>query len=165
MLEYIELTEEKKPKKRGNLRANIIYSFEDVENAGILLKDDVVLVDFDNDNTNESKIIQYIEQNYPTLKVKTNKGYHFYYSKPKELKIQKSMIDTITLGGFQVDYKTSNTQYGVIKLNGIVRETNQPLTLDNLPELPPLLYPLGAEKKKANLSGMVERRRQKRCFV
>lgn len=165
MLEFIELTEKKAPKKKGRLRDNILHSFEDLENAGILLNDDTVLVDFDNDNINERNIIEYIEQNYPTLKVKTNKGYHLYYSKPKELKMQKSMIDTITVGGFQVDYKTSNTQYGVIKLNGIEREANQPLTLDNLPELPPLLYPLGAGDKKTNLSGMVERRRTKRCFV
>lgn len=161
MLEFIELTERKGPKKKGKLRDHILHSFEDLENAGMVLNEDTVLVDFDNDNTNENKIIQYIEQNYPTLKVKTSKGYHFYYFKPKELKMQKSMIDTITIGGFQVDYKTSNTQYGVIKLNGIVREVNQPLTLDNLPELPHLLYPLGAGEKKVNLSGMLERRRSK----
>ena len=158
MLEIIELTEKKSPKKKGKLRDHILDSFEDLENAGLLLNDNVVLVGFDNDNTNEIKIIQYIEQNYPTLKIKTSKGYHLYYFKPKELKMQKSMIDTITIGGFQVDYKTSNTQYGVIKLNGVVREANQPLKLDNLPALPPLLYPLGAGEKKINLSGMVERR-------
>ena len=161
MLNFIELTERKGPKKKGKLRDHILHSFENLENAGLLLNDNVVLIDFDSDNINESKIIEYIEQNYPTQKVKTNKGCHFYYSKPKELKMQKSMIDTITIGGFQVDYKTSNTQYGVIKLNGVAREVNQPLTLDNLPELPPLLYPLGTGEKKTNLSGMVERRRSK----
>lgn len=156
MLEFIELTENKGPKHKGKLRNHIVYSFENLENAGLLLNDNIVLVDFDKDNINENKIIEYIEQNYPTQKVITNKGFHFYYSKPKDLKMQKSMIDTITVGGFQVDYKTSNTQYGVIKLNGKTRETNQKLTLDNLPELPHILYPLGAGEKKINLSGMVE---------
>ena len=59
------------------------------------------------------------------------------------------MIDTITVGGFQVDYKNGKTQYAVVKLNGKTRETNQPLSFDSLAELPPLLYPL--QKRKENL--------------
>lgn len=156
MLEFIELTENKNPKHRGKLRDHIVYSFENLENVGLLLNDNVVIVDFDNDNIDEYKIIDYIDKNYHTQKVITNKGVHFYFSRPQDLKMSKSLIDTITVGGFQVDYKTSNTQYAVIKLNGKVREVNQELTLDNLPELPPILYPLGAGEKKINLSGMVE---------
>ena len=69
------------------------------------------------------------------------------------------MIDTIAVGGFQVDYKTSSKQYAVIKLNGKTRETNRPFSFDGLAELPPLLYPL--TKRKDNLSGMVEHERKK----
>lgn len=156
MLEFIELTKNKSPKNRGKLRDHIVNSFENLENAGLILNCNTILVDFDGDNIDENKTIDYIDKNYHTLKVITNKGVHFYFSRPKDLKMDKSLIDTISVGGFQVDYKTSNTQYAVVKLNGIVRETNQPLTLDNLPELPPLLYPLGAGEKKTNLSGMRE---------
>lgn len=156
MLEFIELSEDKRPKQKGKLREHILYSFEDIENAAVLLNDDVILIDFDNDNENESKIIEYIENTYPTLKVLTDKGVHFYYYRPKSLKMKKSMTDTITVGGFQIDYKTSNTQYAVIKRNGIVRKTNKLFSFDNLAELPYLLYPL--VNRKDNLSGMVERR-------
>lgn len=152
MLEFIELRENKKPismKKRYD-------SFDNLENAGVLLNDNVILIDFDNDNINENKIIEYIENTYPTLKIFTDKGVHFYYFRPKDLKMKKSMIDTITVGGFQVDYKTSNSQFAVVKRNGIPRKTNQPFSFDNLPELPPLLYPL--VNRKDNLSGMVERK-------
>ena len=69
------------------------------------------------------------------------------------------MIDTITVGGFQVDYKTSAKQYGVVKLNGKARETNCLLSFENLAELPHLLYPL--TKREDNLSGMIEHERKK----
>lgn len=150
MLEYVALKEDKSPislrKKYDN--------FDNLENAGVLLNDNVVLIDFDNDNKNESQIIEYIDKTYPTLKVITDKGVHFYYAKPQNLTLKKSMIDTITVGGFQVDYKTSNKQYAVIKRNGKVRESNRPFSFDNLAELPSLLFPL--VRRKDNLSGMVE---------
>ncbi len=156
MLEYVELKEDKSPislRKKYN-------GFEDLENAGVLLNDNVVLIDFDNDNVNEDKIINYIDTTYPTLKVITTKGVHFYYSLPQNLILKKkSMIDTITVGGFQVDYKTSSKQYAVVKLNGKARETNRPLSFENLAELPLLLYPL--TKREDNLSGMVEHERKK----
>ena len=111
MLKYVELKEDKSPislrKKYDN--------FDNLENAGVMLNDNVVLIDFDNDNKKENQIIEYIDKTYPTLKVKTDKGVHFYYAKPQSLTLKKSMIDTITVGGFQVDYKTSSTQYAVIK--------------------------------------------------
>lgn len=151
-MQYIELKADKSPirenyKKKYN-------SFENLENAGAMLNENVVLIDFDGDNKDENKIIDYIDTTYPTLKVITTKGVHFYYAKPHNLKLKKSMIDTITVGGFQVDYKTSKNQYAVIKLNGKVREMNREFSFENLAELPPLLYPL--PKREDNLSGMVE---------
>ena len=159
-MQFIELNNDKSPKTKGKLDKITYNSFDNLENAGVLLNDTVVLVDFDNDNKNEHQIIDYIDTTYPTLKVITTKGVHFYYSLPKNLTLKKkSMIDTITVGGFQVDYKTSAKQYAVIKLNGKARETNRPLSFENLPELPPLLYPL--TKREDNLSGMVEHERKK----
>lgn len=155
MIEYVALKKDKSPislRKKYN-------SFDNLENAGVILNDNVVLIDFDNDNKNESQIIEYIDNTYPTLKVITDKGVHFYYAKPQNLKLKKSMTDTITVGGFQVDYKTSNKQYAVVKLNGKARKTNQPFSFDSLAELPHLLYPL--IKREDNLSGMVEHERKK----
>lgn len=151
MLEFIETKKDKSPINRNKK----YDSFEQLENAGLLLNDNVVVVDFDNDNKNENKIIEYIDNTYNTLKVITDKGVHFYYSKPTNSTKIKSNSDVITVGGFQVDYKTGN-QFVLVKRYGKARETNRPLTLDNLPELPPLLYPL--TRRKDNLSGMVERR-------
>lgn len=160
IMQFIELNNDKSPKTKGKLDKITYNSFDNLENAGVLLNDTVVLVDFDNDNKNERRIIDYIDTTYPTLKVITTKGVHFYYYLPKNLTLKKkSMIDTITVGGFQVDYKTSAKQYAVIKLNGKARETNRPLSFENLPELPPLLYPL--TKREDNLSGMVEHEREK----
>ena len=59
----------------------------------------------------------------------------------------------MTNGGFQVDYKTGH-QYAIIKRGGIERERNRELTLEGLPELPPILYPL--IRQKENLSGMID---------
>lgn len=154
MLEFIETNADKKPINRHKTYS----SFEGLENAGLLLNDNVVVVDFDNDNKNENKIIEYIDNTYNTLKVITDKGVHFYYSKPTEIPKIKSNSDVITVGGFQADYKTGN-QYALVKRYGKARETNRPLTLDNLPELPSILYPL--TRRKDNLSGMVERRWKK----
>lgn len=145
---FIELNEDKSPISRS-----VTYpSCEELENAGLLLNDKVVVVDFDGDNKNESKIWEYLEKEYPTLTVKTDKGKHFYFSKPIGIEI-KNWTDTITVGGFQVDYKTGN-QYVMVKRKGVERERNKELTLEDLPELPQELYPL--PRQKENLSGMTE---------
>ncbi len=147
-LYFIELKENKSPVNRG-----VTYSsYKELENAGLLLNDKVVVVDFDGDNENENKIWEYLEKEYPTLTVKTDKGKHFYFSKPIGIEI-KNWTDTITVGGFQADYKTGN-QYVMVKRKGIEREKNRELTLEDLPELPQILYPLPNQKE--NLSGMTE---------
>jgi putative DNA primase/helicase len=148
-LKYIELKENKEPINRS-----IIYSsYEELENAGLLINDTVVVVDFDNDNKNEKKILEYLEKEYlEAVIVKTDKGKHFYFSTPIGVDI-KNWNDTISVGGFQVDYKTGN-QYLMVKHKGLERERNKDLTLEGLPELPPILYPL--PKQKENLSGLKE---------
>lgn len=147
-LKFLELKEDKSPVDRG-----ITYpSYEKLENVGLLLNDKVVVVDFDGDNKNESKIWEYLEKEHPTLTVKTDKGKHFYFSKPIGIEI-KNWTDTIAVGGFQVDYKTGN-QYVMVKRKGVERERNKELTLEDLPELPQILYPL--PRQKENLSGMTE---------
>lgn len=146
---FIELNEDKSPINRS-----VTYpSYEELENVGLLLTDNTVVVDFDGDNKNENKILEYLEKEYPTaVIVKTDKGKHFYFSKPIGIEI-KNWADTITVGGYQVDYKTGN-QYVMVKRKGVERERNRELTLEDLPELPQELYPL--PRQKENLSGMTE---------
>ena len=149
-LKFLELNEDKSPKTNFS---DTKESFEDFENAGLLLNDDVVVVDFDGDNKNENKIIDALEILYPsTLRIKTDRGKHLYFSKPIGVEI-KNWNDTITAGGFQVDYKTGH-QYAIVKYGGTERERNKELTLKGLPELPPILYPLTSQKE--NLSGMID---------
>lgn len=146
-LKYVKLNEDKTPISR-----DITYnSIDDVENAGLLLNDRVVVIDFDNDNVTEREIVNYLRAMYPTQTVETDRGVHFYYSKPNDVEIL-NWSDKITAGGFQVDYKTGNS-YMVVKLRGILRQCNQTLTLDDLPPLPQILYPL---KRAENITGLLE---------
>ena len=147
MLKFLELNEKKQPVTNFD---TTYTSLDKLENAGLLLNNKVVVIDFDNDNNNENKIINYFKQHYPTLTIKTTRGIHFYYSKPQNLTI-KNGADKITIGGFQVDYKTGTKSYAVVKNKGKERTRNGELTLKNLPELPLEMYPL---MKAKNITGL-----------
>lgn len=147
MLKFLELNEDKQPVTNFD---TTYTSLDKLDNAGLLLNNKVVVVDFDNDNINESKIIDYFTQHYPTLIIKTSRGSHFYYSLPNELSL-KNGADKITLGGFQVDYKTGTKSYAIVKHKGVERERNGELSLKDLPPLPLEMYPL---PKGKNISGL-----------
>ncbi len=149
MLKFLELKDDKQPATSFD---TTYTSLDKLDNAGLLLNNKVVVVDFDNDNKNESEIIEYFKQRYPTLMIKTTRGYHFYYSKPSDVVI-KNGADKITVGGFQVDYKTGTKSYAIVKLKGKMREANRELSLKDLPALPLEMYPL---PKAKNISGLVE---------
>lgn len=149
MLKFIELNENKQPTTSFD---TTYTSLDKLDSAGLLLNNKVVVVDFDNDNVNENKIINYFEQRYPTLTVKTTRGIHLYYSKPNDVLI-KNGADKITVGGFQVDYKTGTKSYAIVKHKGVERERNGELTLKDLPVLPVELYPLAKAK---NITGLEE---------
>lgn len=149
MLKYLELNDKKQPVTSFD---TTYTTLDKLDNAGLLLNNKIVVVDFDNDNEKEKNIIEYFKQHYPTLTVKTSRGIHFYYSKPKEAGI-KNGADKITIGGFQVDYKTGTKAYAVIKQNGKMRETNREITLKDLPPLPIMMYPLAKAK---NITGFAE---------
>ena len=72
ILKYIELNEDKEPINRSITHS----SCEKLVNAGLMLKDEVVVVDFDNDNKNENKILEYLEKEYP-IKVDVGLKYNF----------------------------------------------------------------------------------------
>ncbi len=149
MLKFLELNDEKQPVTNFD---TTYTSLDKLNNAGLLLNNKVVVVDFDNDNVDENKIIDYFKQHYPTLTIETTRGIHFYYSKPKDLSI-KNGADKITIGGFQVDYKTGTKSYAIVKHKGKERKRNGELTLKDLPELPLEMYPL---PKAKNISGLAD---------
>lgn len=149
MLKYLELNDDKQPVTSFD---TTYTSLDKLDNAGLLLNNKVVVVDFDNDNINEPQIIEYFKQRYPTLMVKTSRGYHFYYSKPQDVTI-KNGADKVTMGGFQVDYKTGTKSYAIVKHKGKERVRNQKLTLKDLPVLPIEMYPL---PKAKNITGLTE---------
>ena len=148
MNKYIELNDDKTPKTNFD---TIVIDITKIDNAGILLNSNVVLVDFDGDNENEKRIIEHIQTKYPTLTVKTDRGVHLYYKRPKELKISAG-ADKITVGGFQVDYKTGNKAYGIVKRHGKERDRNKAIIdFETLTELPFILYPM---PKAKNITGL-----------
>lgn len=149
MLKFLELNDEKQPVTSFD---TTYTSLDKLDNAGLLLNNKVIVVDFDNDNINESRIIEYFKLHYPTLTVKTTRGIHFYYSKPSDVVI-KNGADKITVGGFQVDYKTGTKSYAIVKYKGKMREANRELTLKDLPVLPVEMYPL---PKAKNITGLAE---------
>lgn len=149
MLKFLELNEEKQPVTTFD---TTYTDLDKLDNAGLLLNSKVVVVDFDNDNINEAEIVDYFISHYPTLTVKTSRGIHFYYSKPEGLSI-KNGADKITVGGFQVDYKTGSKSYAIVKHKGVERERSGDLTLNDLPPLPIEMYPL---PKAKNISGLDE---------
>lgn len=150
MLKFIKLNEEKQPVTDFD---TTYTDLDKLDNAGLLLNNKVVVVDFDNDNNNEDRIIEYFKAHYPTQTIKTTRGIHFYYSVPAGITI-KNGADKITVGGFQVDYKTGTKSYAIVKHKGVERERNtEELTLKDLPVLPVEMYPL---PKAKNISGLTE---------
>lgn len=149
MLKFIELNENKQP----TTSFDVTYtSLDKLNSAGLLLNSKVVVVDFDNDNVGEDRITEYFKQRYPTLTVKTTRGIHFYYSLPSDIKL-KNGADKITVGGFQVDYKTGTKAYAIVKHKGVERERSGELTLKDLPVLPIEMYPLAKAK---NITGLAD---------
>jgi len=150
MLKFLELNDDKQPVTSFD---TTYTSLDNLDNAGLLLNNKVVVVvDFDNDNENESEIIEYFKQHYPTLTIKTSRGIHFYYSKPSDVVI-KNGADKITVGAFQVDYKTGTKSYAIIKHKGKMREANREISLKDLPPLPIEMYPL---PKAKNITGLAD---------
>lgn len=151
-MQFIPLKNDKSPNVIAISPEYYQTTFDNLENAGLILGEDIIVLDFDNDNISENIICDYIDANYPTLCVKTKRGKHFYYKMPSEYHFKKNS-DVISVLGFQCDYLTGKNAYAVIKLDGKTRKMNKELTFDNLPELPLPLYPL--YKAKDNLTGML----------
>lgn len=155
MNRYIELNSDKTPKTDYN----VFYdSFENLENAGLILPEDVVVVDFDSDGELALKILNY----YPTRAIKTKRGYHLYFKVPSNISIHNS-IKTTTVCGCVVDYKTGcngKKQYAIVKLNNEPRAVINPEIVD-YPVLPLMLHPT---KSKIHLLHLEEGNRNSEIF-
>ena len=145
MLKFLKLDNEKRPVEGFDVTYT---SLDTLDNAGIKLNTKTVIVDFDAHNEEEqekiSNVVSYIYAKYPTFKVETTRGVHLYYRVPNGLTV-KNWTAQMTVLGVKVDYKTGTKAQGVIKLNGVVRKTSEPvesLNLAELTELPMELYPL-----------------------
>ena len=149
MLKFLKLDNEKKPVEGFDVTYT---SLDSLDNAGVKLNNKTVIVDFDAHNKEEEKrlknVVDIIYAKYPTFKVETTRGVHLYYRVPNGITI-KNWTAQMTMLGFKVDYKTGTTSQGVIKLNGKLRKTSEPienLNLAKLTELPVELYPLPKSK-------------------
>jgi len=149
MLKYLKLDNEKKPIEGFDVTYT---SLDNLDNAGIKLNSKTVIVDFDAHNKEEASkianVVSYITAKYPTFSVETTRGVHLYYRVPNGVTV-KNWTAQMTMLGVKVDYKTGATSQGVIKLDGKLRKTNEPveeLNLTKLRELPVELYPLPKSK-------------------
>lgn len=152
-MHYIPLKPDKSP---AVSKVDIKYAKETIDpdwkDVGVLLPNNVVVVDFDGDNPNEQEYIKWLKEKFPTLCINTDKGVHLYYTLPNFP--MKKGADKHSLCGLQVDYILGNRAYVIIKKNGMMRPFNQPFQLSNLPSLPIPLYPL--LHVKSTLAGMKE---------
>jgi len=151
MLKYIKLVD---GGKRPAEKDSHYTSLEKLDTAGLKITNKVVVVDIDGHNQEEreqhEKIINQLLTLTPTFNVETSRGKHLYYKRPTGLMI-KNWTKNNCVGGFQVDYKTGT--YVKIKDNGKLRTMSDSLDnldLNNLPELPALLYPM-LKNNKTNM--------------
>lgn len=125
-----------------------VTDITNIDNAGILIPKDIVVVDFDSNREIAEKILNL----FPTFAVKTARGAHLYYKLPKKHNITSKTAVIIT-AGVPVDYKTganNKAALAVIKQDGVVREFYN--VVNQINELPTLLFPVS--KSKIDLSGL-----------
>lgn len=154
-MRYIQLNADKTPKTNYD---TFRLSTEKFENAGYLLPNDVIVVDFDEHKEVAEKIISAIK----TRVVVTKRGYHLYFKVPQDLK-PKNVNKVITTLGVPVDYKTGyggKKQYAIVKLNGVDRDVINK-EIKEFPYLPKILYPT---KSKIDLASVEEGNRNEDIF-
>lgn len=142
---YIELNSDKSPKTSFD---TFYTSTKNLENAGLILDKNTVVVDFDVN----PEIAEIYLQERPTKAIKTKRGYHLYYKVPNDLHIINSTHITTVLG-HKVDYKTGHGNkkaYAIVKHNGIDREIINPEITD-YPVLPKMLYPTSTQEDLISL--------------
>lgn len=125
-----------------------VTDITNIDNAGVLISKDIIVVDFDSNREVAERILNV----FPTFAVKTTRGAHLYYKLPKKHNIS-SKTKIVTAVGVPVDYKTganNKSALAVIKQNGLLREFYN--VSNQINPLPLLLYPVS--KTKNDLSGL-----------
>lgn len=156
---FIELNEDKEPivPKDSRVADHFTDSMDGMENAGIQLPIDVVVLDFDGHNLDEEYFIKAIIEEHNPFWVKTVRGHHLYFKKPNGIKFnRKSCLTWIglqceTLVSIPAKVKKEQTYcHPMVKQFGIERERRGDFDFTNLPELPKNLYPLYISLKRKN---------------
>lgn len=162
---FIELVKgEKRP-----VSYDVFYpSLDKLSDAGILVGNKIVIIDFDAHNEQEQKqldsITDYLLNKYPTFWVQASRGKHLYYKKPKDFGTKQ--IKAISMLGFPVDYLTGTKQVETLKRDNVERKTSSSiyeLDYETLPELPKELYPC-RKSKNNNMLCMGEGSRNDTLF-
>lgn len=147
MLKFIEL-DGKKPKHDFNTFSTDHTNYTD---AGVILNRNIVVVDFD--DADSTKVAELIYNKYPTIKVKTKRGIHLCYRRPKGVYF-KNWNGKLTNCGITVDYKTTSKQQWVLKQDNKMRPMENSNLLgewESLPMLPIELYPSKLKESLLNL--------------
>jgi len=147
LLKFIEL-DGKKPKHDFNTFSTDHTNYTD---AGVILNKNIVVVDFD--DADSTKIAELIYNKYPTIKVKTKRGIHLCYRRPKGVYF-KNWNGKLTNCGITVDYKTTSKQQWVLKQDNKMRPMENSNLLgewESLPMLPIELYPSKLKESLLNL--------------
>lgn len=89
-MNFIKLNNQKIPITKYNPK---FYkdNYNEWNNVGFIIGNNIIVLDFDNDNLNEKQITDYIKNKYPTLIVKTTRGKHFYYKMPLDYQFKKQV--------------------------------------------------------------------------
>lgn len=164
-LKFVRINDNKEPIEKWKDNHNLSEDYKKLRGCALVIPKGIVVVDFDGDNldkngvSQDERIFNYILEKYKPYWVKSKKNHiHLYFRIPDELKIM-NWADSMTLGGFQVDFRT-NGGLAIIKVANKVRECPCELTyevLEQLPLLPPICYPLyNNSNKKNSLIDMVE---------
>lgn len=123
----------------GNMNKKEPLTLEEAEklqNYAGRLKDNIIMVDFD-DRDQSNSMWQYVQDNNIQCNViQTTKGKHFYFKVDEELmKSIKATVNTLTPFGFRVDYKLGcKLAYSPLKIDKKYRKILKSVkTLDYIP--------------------------------
>jgi hypothetical protein len=139
MIYFVPLNSIKQPTISKVIEKFCVSSMDDLEHAGILLPKDVMFIDFDGHNINETLYIQRLKDKFPNNWVDTTRGSHFYFKKPAITKIRHVSKKMSTCG---LVFDFCCPKYGTVKLNGVERIRSWNFNFDELPILPDWLLPI-----------------------
>ncbi|WP_156299901.1 phage/plasmid primase, P4 family [Streptobacillus canis] len=162
-MKYIRLKEDKSPYSNYNNTTEDLKVVEKWDNVGMMLPENIVVVDFDSREDIAQDILN--KSNDKPRAIKTDRGIHLYYKIPEALKI-KNNSKVLTVLGCDVDYKTGQDkkkQYIIIKRYGKDREILSNTSLEDLPNIPLELMPLSF-KDSVNLVNLNEGSRNDSLF-